>query len=547
MTEKELSNKLENLIDVMYSKYLDSGITKRQYSEIVKNTLVYLANNNSQKYHVDFIQKMAEINFTFISDIFIKNNFKTEMNYQICFQNISNLATFYQKIKYKPSLYEIINLIKTDKTLSDNIKVIVDKNLEKIKSDGIESIIDDEHVYILITAYLEVHEIKVNEISEKEIYDSLRNDNSISTDLVKEYMKQLDKPILTKEQEYELGLKTMKGDINAINKLVEHNLKLVIYVAKRYIGQGIQFLDLIQEGNLGLIKAAQRFDATKGYRFSTYATWWIRQAIVRAIDNNSRTIRVPVYLSNSINKMNRVKKQLTLELNREPSLEELADNLEMPVEKLKELYLLSQDTISLDMKASDEDDTELQDFIASDINSEEEAINSLFSDEIKSIIDIAGLTLREKEIICYRFGFYGGKAMSLSDVSKIYGVTRERIRQLEAKAMRKLRRPYLMRKLSEDNQLDSNSYKLKVAKKTEPAYFFSLPLIARYSKEEVLSSLKNLSFNEIKVIKILFGKDLSKPIDYSKKEYCSIFYNLIYPKMPNIIKQERKKVLTKKR
>ena len=279
--------------------------------------------------------------------------------------------------------------------------------------------------------------------------DVLTKDLTIN-DPVRMYLKEIGQiKLLTMDEELELADKIAAGDELAKSTLAEANLRLVVSIAKRYVGRGMLFLDLIQEGNIGLMKAVEKFDVTKGYKFSTYATWWIRQAITRAIADQARTIRVPVHMVETINKLARVQRQLTLELNREPSEEELAKKLNTSVEKIREIYKISQEPVSLETPIGEEDDSHLGDFIKDErnVSPEEYATNELLKDEISSVLET--LTEREEKVIRLRFGLDDGKSKTLEEVGQIFGVTRERIRQIEAKALRKLRHPSRSRKLKD--------------------------------------------------------------------------------------------------
>ena len=281
----------------------------------------------------------------------------------------------------------------------------------------------------------------------------LLDDNSLTKDLtindpVRMYLKEIGQiKLLTLEEESALADRILAGDQEAKNILAESNLRLVVSIAKRYVGRGMLFLDLIQEGNIGLMKAVDKFDVSKGYKFSTYATWWIRQAITRAIADQARTIRVPVHMVETINKLARVQRQLTLELNREPSEEELAKKMGVSVEKIREIYKISQDPVSLETPIGEEDDSHLGDFIKDERNQspEEFATNEMLKDEISEVL--LTLTEREEKVIRLRFGLEDGKPRTLEEVGQMFGVTRERIRQIEAKALRKLRHPSRSRKL----------------------------------------------------------------------------------------------------
>lgn len=291
--------------------------------------------------------------------------------------------------------------------------------------------------------------------SEEDGGADLLDDSTLTKDLtindpVRMYLKEIGQiKLLSTEEELKLADRILEGDEEAKTILAEANLRLVVSIAKRYVGRGMLFLDLIQEGNIGLMKAVEKFDVSKGYKFSTYATWWIRQAITRAIADQARTIRVPVHMVETINKLARVQRQLTLELNREPSEEELAKKMNTSVEKIREIYKISQEPVSLETPIGEEDDSHLGDFIKDEHNMspEEYTTNELLKDEIADIL--LTLTEREEKVIRLRFGLEDGKSRTLEEVGQIFGVTRERIRQIEAKALRKLRHPSRSRKLKD--------------------------------------------------------------------------------------------------
>ena len=291
--------------------------------------------------------------------------------------------------------------------------------------------------------------------SEEDGGADLLDDSTLTKDLtindpVRMYLKEIGQiKLLSTEEELKLADRILEGDEEAKTILAEANLRLVVSIAKRYVGRGMLFLDLIQEGNIGRMKAVEKFDVSKGYKFSTYATWWIRQAITRAIADQARTIRVPVHMVETINKLARVQRQLTLELNREPSEEELAKKMNTSVEKIREIYKISQEPVSLETPIGEEDDSHLGDFIKDEHNMspEEYTTNELLKDEIADIL--LTLTEREEKVIRLRFGLEDGKSRTLEEVGQIFGVTRERIRQIEAKALRKLRHPSRSRKLKD--------------------------------------------------------------------------------------------------
>ena len=278
---------------------------------------------------------------------------------------------------------------------------------------------------------------------------SIPKDYNIN-DPVKMYLKEIGKvSLLSSSEEMELSRLVTEGDEYAKNRLAEANLRLVVSIAKRYVGRGMLFLDLIQEGNIGLMKAVEKFDASKGYKFSTYATWWIRQAITRAIADQARTIRVPVHMVETINKLARFQRQLTLELNREPTEEELAKRMNTTTDKIREIFKISQDPVSLETPIGEEEESHLGDFVPDErsLSPEDYATNEILKDEIAEVL--LTLTEREEQVLRLRFGLEDGTSRTLEEVGQMFGVTRERIRQIEAKALRKLRHPSRSRKLKD--------------------------------------------------------------------------------------------------
>ncbi|ADQ46761.1 RNA polymerase, sigma 70 subunit, RpoD subfamily [Caldicellulosiruptor kronotskyensis 2002] len=290
-------------------------------------------------------------------------------------------------------------------------------------------------------------------VSEEELLkDDIENlpEGIAIDDPVRMYLKEIGKiPLLTPEEEIELAKRIEQGDEEAKKRLAEANLRLVVSIAKRYVGRGMLFLDLIQEGNLGLLKAVEKFDYRKGYKFSTYATWWIRQAITRAIADQARTIRIPVHMVETINKLVRVSRQLLQEKGREPTPEEIAKEMNMPVEKVREILKIAQEPVSLETPIGEEEDSHLGDFIPDDdaLAPSEAAAYSMLKEQLLEVLD--SLNEREKKVLKLRFGLEDGRARTLEEVGREFNVTRERIRQIEAKALRKLRHPSRSKKLKD--------------------------------------------------------------------------------------------------
>ncbi len=345
-----------------------------------------------------------------------------------------------------------------DKKLKDLV-AFASKNKNIIELDKINEIFKDYNLNITqidnIYDYLESHDILVldndddedDELDEKAEISGIKLDNTAVTetmtdDPVKLYLKEIGKyPLLSAEEEVSIAKRIELDEESAKRELAQSNLRLVVSIAKKYIGRGMSFLDLIQEGNLGLMKAVEKFDYKKGYKFSTYATWWIRQAITRSISDQSRTIRIPVHMSEIINKTYRVSRNLLQELGREPKEEEIAEAMDVPVEKVREVLKISSDPISLDTPIGEEDDSHLGDFIRDEtiMGPEEAASYSALQEQITKLLDT--LTEREKRVLILRFGLEDGRTRTLEEVGKEFDVTRERIRQIEAKALRKLRHP----------------------------------------------------------------------------------------------------------
>ncbi len=326
----------------------------------------------------------------------------------------------------------------------------IDRFYDTLENLGIETAGEDYLRPIDEEALPELEELEeLEEVTEEEIASTEAMVDSYSTDdPVRMYLKEIGKiPLLNPDEEVELAIRMADGDEDAKRRMSEANLRLVVSIAKRYVGRGMLFLDLIQEGNLGLIKAVEKFDYTKGYKFSTYATWWIRQAITRAIADQARTIRIPVHMVETINKVIRVSRQLLQELGHDPSPEEIAEEMGMPVEKVRDILKIAQEPVSLETPIGEEEDSHLGDFIPDEDASEpsEAASFTLLKEQLMTVLST--LTPREEKVLRLRFGIEDGRTRTLEEVGKEFNVTRERIRQIEAKALRKLRHPSRSKKL----------------------------------------------------------------------------------------------------
>jgi len=321
----------------------------------------------------------------------------------------------------------------------------IDKVFDVFEEMGVDILKDEFEEEPDLEDLKEVEDLKLEDIS------TIANMEGINVDdPVRMYLREIGKiPLLSFEEELELAQKVLENDEDAKQKLAESNLRLVVSIAKKYVGRGMLFLDLIQEGNMGLIKAVEKFDYTKGFKFSTYATWWIRQAITRAIADQARTIRIPVHMVETINKLIRTSRHLLQQLGREPSPEEIAKEMEMSVEKVMEIQKIAQDPVSLETPIGEEDDSHLGDFIPDDDSPapHDSAAYTLLKEQLEEVMNT--LTPREAKVLKLRFGLEDGKARTLEEVGREFMVTRERIRQIEAKALRKLRHPSRSKKLKD--------------------------------------------------------------------------------------------------
>ena len=383
------------------------------------------------------------------------------MDLEICFSKEGWKITMDETLqaKFDEKMKELIASAKKNKNVLEYQEIsdfFADMPLEEAQFEKILDVLEKNNIDVLrITEEEDYIDVDPAMFSDEEAVDVENIDISVPDgvsieDPVRMYLKEIGKvPLLSAEEEIELAKRMELGDQEAKKRLAEANLRLVVSIAKRYVGRGMLFLDLIQEGNLGLIKAVEKFDYRKGYKFSTYATWWIRQAITRAIADQARTIRIPVHMVETINKLIRVSRQLLQELGREPSPEEIAEEMGMPADRVREILKISQEPVSMETPIGEEEDSHLGDFIEDDNvpAPADAAAFTLLREQLDEVLNT--LTEREQKVLRLRFGIDDGQPKTLEDVGKRFNVTRERIRQIEAKALRKLRHPSRSRKLKD--------------------------------------------------------------------------------------------------
>lgn len=371
---------------------------------------------------------------------------------------VNNAEAEAAREKFQEKLKELLSLAKKKKNMLEYQEIsdfFADMQLDSDKFEKILDFLETNNIDVLRITDDDADDDILLEVDDDDEIEVEKIDLSVPDgvsieDPVRMYLKEIGKvPLLSAEEEIELAKRMELGDQEAKKRLAEANLRLVVSIAKRYVGRGMLFLDLIQEGNLGLIKAVEKFDYRKGYKFSTYATWWIRQAITRAIADQARTIRIPVHMVETINKLIRVSRQLLQELGREPTPEEIAAEMNMPVERVREILKISQEPVSLETPIGEEEDSHLGDFIQDDnvpVPADAAAF-TLLKEQLEEVLGT--LTEREQKVLTLRFGLEDGRARTLEEVGREFNVTRERIRQIEAKALRKLRHPSRSRKLKD--------------------------------------------------------------------------------------------------
>ena len=560
MFSNEYNKNIKNL-DLSMDDYYNIVIP-----ELDKVKDEYDGKESYDKYLSNLISNITiKINKTLISNentsLKVINNYinKKYINiktYDDALKGLNDLNSFLQNNNFVPNPDIIIDLLKNNK-LSDMLALILKKHRQEIVSGNLEKITNDK--YLILSFYCSLNGIDIYNEEELtlDLIPSINESNNIdeddyTTDSLQKYLNEISKySVLTKAEEKKLFKKIRKGDESAKKEIIERNLKLVVFVAKKYLNSGLSLLDLVQEGNIGLIKAVDRFDVDKDFKFATYASWWIKNSITKAIADKSRTIRIPVHMAETINKISRIQRQLTQELNREPTDEELAKYLNISVEQLFNIKNISAVTYSLNAPVINDEDEgdELQSFIKDDReNIEQMFIDNDLSNQLLNAIKIAGLTSREIEVIEYRFGLNNKEAMTLDELGKMFGVTRERIRQIEAKALQKLRKPKAVKILKDYEESDNAFFKnnsndidsKKYSYLKDKIFILNLKKIFNgYSDDAINLALLELEINEIEILKAKISNGYNSLNGTQKRKYIAIVQ-----KLKNLLTEYSKEEIT---
>ncbi len=589
MTQHQLESLLNPFIEKERLKYNYINLPQSIYlSELkeIEDTMDFsdgeidiesMIKNCSKRYIADMLEE--EKKFPKIVNNFIKKNIKPQNKYQDNIISFEKIVNFFHDFDCFPPPNLLIELIDKNDTLNKILQDVVENNLEILQKYDIDSKFSDDISKNFIELYCLKNNIEIkkdNDIQEEDYTEFITDiTNTVYTDdSVKMYLQEIHKPILTKEQEKSLALRIRNGDEKAKELFIERNLRLVIKVARKYTGHGISFLDLIQEGNLGLIKAVDKFDVTKGYKFSTYATCWIRQSIQRSLGDKSRNIRLPVHLYEKVKKYELLKKELSLKFNREPTFEELSKKMRVSIDTIYKYERLEHDTISLNMIVGDED-SELEDFISLSTESiDNQFIEEDLKDVIENLLKNSNLTTKEIDILKLRFGIGTNDPKTLEETGKIYGVSRERIRQIQEKALKKIRRSYNVKELAiymdnpKEAQKNIDRYRLKyqqhslqkiklkdrkeselkmeMQEKTKRKSKDNLyEYFSDYSKPEVSKVISRLDEDELELLHKRYGDNLLEPVknDIDADEKKVIISNII-PRIQRML--EGKKVRRRK-
>ena len=575
MNSEQILESLLFIIDAIYNKFSFANLSKQDYyNMVIKEIENTKSSFNSDKNYVDYLKKiieskMIEMIKTKLLDhnesIRILNNYiqitvKKTDDYNVIMKQIRAFNSFLEKYNYVPTPEILIELINKNENLNDLIKIIFLKNKDMIVSGDIEKLTDNNTLILLLEAYCLINNIEIKQSEENNIY---YDDDLKLTDSVKIYLREIGEyPLLSIEQQRDLALKILDGDNKARELFINSNLRLVVSIARRYIGNGLTFLDLIQEGNLGLITAVDKYDVKKGFNFSTYAIWWIRQAITKAIEYKGRTIRIAAHVYEKVQLYKKVFRNLEIKLNREPTINEIADEMELSVSEVSDLQQLQIDVVSINAIIGDEKEKELENFIvSSDESPEDIATKENMKQDINNLLISCNLKPRERDILILRYGLDGKEPMTLVEIGKIYNLTRERVRQIESNALKKIRKSNFVKRLVDYTESptksllniemyrqiykeDGNSNRAFLRRFGDKIEDYEvvgkLPsiyqLFGGYSKEQIDVMLTKLTEEERKLVILRYGDDLEKPkATKLSKEESRKYYGVLVPKMKRLL------------
>lgn len=577
MQNSQIFNILAPLINSIYERFDYIGISQDEFNELVLNEI-----SSSKKIYKgdvsysEFIKQRIETVLTektrgtlqnpqsaaIIINNYINKNFKQFSTYDEALKLLKKLVSFFELLNYLPNADTLLEIIEDNQLFFESIQLIVNKHKSQIISGDIENVFSNSTIILIIESYCMLNNIEIKVDDQLDSIDY--NDRSLEiTDSVRVYLQEIGRrKLLSREEERELAIKIKKGDTEARKLFIESNLKLVVNIARVYLGRGLAFLDLIQEGNIGLMTAVDKYDVERGFKFSTCATYWIRQAIVRAIADKSRNIRVPAYVYEKIGRYKNVVTNLQEKLNRKPTTAEIANEMGISVSEVTKLHRLQADAVSMNTLIGDDEDTELGSFIPVQGETPEDiAIASTIPFEIKKLFQDCNLKQREIEVLMLRFGFNGREPMTLEEVGKKISVTRERVRQIEAKALMKIRRSRHVKALAVYMQNPSESlerikeFREKYRETDNPNRTFlkedgrtrresdKMPKLQTiyqyfedYSEEQVNKMLLTLTAEEKNLIRLRYGEDLKNPTATKiTAEQRSEFYGKLVPKMKRLL------------
>lgn len=577
-------------INKLYKTFDYIAITKEEFYKLV--LIEIEKSKKNYKDNIDYIEYISSKMKITIDDqikksllnsemaIILLNNYinkklKYSFAYEDSIENLQKLNNFFKTYDYIPNPDILFQIIEKNLYFSKMIDCIINKHRTQIISGNLEKIFDDNTIILIIESYCMLKNIEIKRNDEyKE--DIIELENSELTDTLKTYLREIGKKqLLSFEEEQILAKKITLGDNHARKLFIESNLRLVVSIARRYIGRGLSFLDLVQEGNIGLMTAVDRYDVSRGLRFSTYATHWIRQAITRTIADKGRTIRIPVYMHENLRIYKKTIANLEFRLNRQPTINEIANEMDISISEVKKIQNIQNDTVSMNILIDDNEDTELESFIpSSEATPEDIVIANTIQFQVKKLLEACNLKPREIEVLILRFGLEDKEPMTLEEIGKKFNITRERIRQIESKALMKIRKSKHIKELAEymqnpDKALENieifrecyketgNSTKTflreysqtQVKEKKKMAKLQTIyQYFKDYTKEQVDDMLEKLTEEERMLITSRYGEDLNNPISGKlSNEQRNKFYGSLVPKMRRILSNPNKELKPRKK